>query len=72
MKRDWHVYLVTGEEVFITQICRHCGRARPLSAFGLRRMADGKVRSIPWCRECRSKPENFRTHRATLASEPAG
>jgi hypothetical protein len=27
---------------------------RPLSQFGLRRMADGSIRNQPWCRGCRS------------------
>jgi hypothetical protein len=27
---------------------------RPLSLFGLRKMADGAIRNQPWCRTCRS------------------
>jgi hypothetical protein len=27
---------------------------RPLSQFGLRKMADGAIRNQPWCRPCRS------------------
>ena len=48
------VFLATGEEVFITQVCTKCRRARPLRSFGLRRMADRKIRSIPQCKVCRS------------------
>ncbi len=48
------VYLADGTEVFITQVCTRCHRAKPLRAFGLRRMPDGKVRSIPQCRRCRA------------------
>jgi hypothetical protein len=48
------VYDVDGNEVFITLLCLKCRKVRPLSQFGLRRMADGAIRNQPWCRTCRS------------------
>jgi hypothetical protein len=39
--------------VFITLACLKCHKMRPLSQFGLRRMADGAIRNQPWCRACR-------------------
>jgi hypothetical protein len=35
-------------------MCLKCHKMRPLSQFGLRRMADGAIRNQPWCRPCRS------------------
>ena len=35
-------------------MCLKCHQMRPLSMFGLRRMADGSIRNQPWCRGCRS------------------
>jgi hypothetical protein len=40
--------------VLITLMCLKCHQMRPLSQFGLRRMADGSIRNQPWCRGCRS------------------
>ncbi len=54
--RPARVFTADGEEVLITLRCPHCRKVKPLSAFGLRRMADGKIRSCPWCRTCRSRP----------------
>jgi hypothetical protein len=48
------VFTDADEEVFITLICTACGKAKPLSKFGLRRMADGSLRNCPWCSPCRS------------------
>jgi hypothetical protein len=48
------VYDGDGTEVFITLMCLKCHKMRPLSQFGLRRMADGAIRNQPWCRTCRS------------------
>jgi hypothetical protein len=48
------VYDADGNEVFITLMCLKCSKMRPLSQFGLRRMADGAIRNQPWCRTCRS------------------
>jgi hypothetical protein len=53
-RRDPRVFDGQGREVSITTICCRCRRAKPLSAFGLRRMPDGKIRSIPWCKKCRA------------------
>ena len=47
------LFLASGVEVFITQVCLKCHRTKPLRSFGLRRVA-GVVRSIPWCKPCRS------------------
>jgi hypothetical protein len=48
------VYDAEGHEVLITLMCLKCHQMRPLSQFGLRRMADGSIRNQPWCRGCRS------------------
>jgi hypothetical protein len=53
-RRRSSVYDVDGNEVFITLLCLKCHKTRPLSQFGLRRMADGAIRNQPWCRACRS------------------
>ena len=50
------MYDADGNEVFITLMCLKCQKIRPLSQFGLRRMADGAIRNQPWCRTCRSAP----------------
>ncbi|HET6439935.1 MAG TPA: hypothetical protein VFG59_17855 [Anaeromyxobacter sp.] len=55
-RRRSSVYDAEGHEVFITLMCLKCGKIRPLSQFGLRRMADGAIRNQPWCRSCRSAP----------------
>ncbi len=61
-RRKSAVYDSEGNEVFITLICLKCQKIRPLSQFGLRKMADGSIRNQPWCRTCRSgtsaKPES--------------
>jgi hypothetical protein len=53
-KRRSSVYDADGNEVFITLMCLKCHKMRPLSLFGLRKMADGAIRNQPWCRTCRS------------------
>jgi hypothetical protein len=53
-RRRSSVYDADGTEVFITLMCLKCHKMRPLSQFGLRRMADGAIRNQPWCRTCRS------------------
>jgi len=53
-RRKSAVYDAEGNEVFITLMCLKCHRMRPLSQFGLRKMADGAIRNQPWCRTCRS------------------
>ncbi len=55
-RRRSAVYDSEGNEVFITLICLKCQKIRPLSQFGLRKMADGSIRNQPWCRTCRSGP----------------
>jgi hypothetical protein len=47
------VFDAEGNEVFITLVCLKCQQIRPLSQFGLRKMADGAIRNQPWCRSCR-------------------
>jgi hypothetical protein len=54
-RRRSSVYDAEGNEVFITLLCLKCHKTRPLSQFGLRRMADGAIRNQPWCRACRSE-----------------
>ncbi len=53
-RRKSAVYDADGHEVLITLMCLKCHQMRPLSQFGLRRMADGSIRNQPWCRGCRS------------------
>jgi len=53
-RRKSSVYDADGHEVLITLMCLKCHQMRPLSQFGLRRMADGSIRNQPWCRGCRS------------------
>jgi hypothetical protein len=53
-RRRSSIYDADGNEVFITLMCLKCHQMRPLSQFGLRRMADGAIRNQPWCRPCRS------------------
>ena len=53
-RRDARVFDAEGREVFVSQVCMKCRQTKPLKVFGLRVMADGKVRSIPWCSPCRS------------------
>jgi hypothetical protein len=54
-RRRSSVFDADGNEVFITLLCLKCHKMRPLSQFGLRRMADGAIRNQPWCRGCRSE-----------------
>jgi hypothetical protein len=54
MRRSPRVFDIEGREVFITMICSHCRLAKPLRAFGLRRMTDGSIRNCPWCKACRA------------------
>ncbi len=53
-RRKSAVYDADGNEVFLTLMCLKCHKMRPLSQFGLRKMADGAIRNQPWCRTCRS------------------
>jgi hypothetical protein len=53
-RRKSAVYDAEGSEVFITLMCLKCHKMKPLSQFGLRKMADGAIRNQPWCRPCRS------------------
>lgn len=38
-----------------TRLCPHCGKEKPQSEFGWRKMPNGEIRNQSWCRECRSK-----------------
>lgn len=64
------VFDAEGNEVFITLMCLKCHKMRPLSQFGLRKMADGAIRNQPWCRSCRSGGEKPAKRRAS-AEPPA-
>lgn|SRR5512133_1222443 len=71
-RRKSAVYDAEGNEVFITLMCLKCHKMKPLSQFGLRKMADGAIRNQPWCRPCRSgagaeKPKA--AHREPAVSE---
>jgi len=68
-RRKTSVYDAEGNEVFITLMCLKCHKMKPLSQFGLRKMADGAIRNQPWCRPCRSgagaeKPRGVRREAA--------
>lgn len=54
--RPARIFDQDGNEVFVTLTCPHCGKTKPLRAFGLRKMADGKIRNCPWCSACRANP----------------
>jgi hypothetical protein len=53
-RRKSAVYDADGNEVLITMMCLKCKSMKPLTMFGLRKMADGAIRNQPWCRTCRS------------------
>ena len=36
-----------------TRVCSNCGKEKPLSEFGFRKMADGTIRNQSWCKDCR-------------------
>jgi hypothetical protein len=73
-RRRSSVYDADGNEVFITLMCLKCRKMRPLSQFGLRRMADGAIRNQPWCRTCRSSASAERPGKieeAAVAADPS-
>jgi hypothetical protein len=68
-RRKSAVYDAEGREVLITLMCLKCHQMRPLSQFGLRRMADGSIRNQPWCRPCRSSSGSERPRRVREEAE---
>ncbi len=54
-RREPRVYDADRAEVFITMRCPRCRKSKPLRDFGLRRMADGRIRNQPQCVKCRAK-----------------
>jgi hypothetical protein len=71
-QRRSSVFDADGNEVYITLLCLKCHKMRPLSQFGLRKMADGAIRNQPWCRSCRSgKDEKPSRKRAAPVAEVA-
>lgn len=66
------VFDAEGREVFITQLCTKCHRSKPLAAFGLRRMPDGKIRSIPRCKACRGGEPRDRRQVPLFPRQPKG
>src|ERR671929_1552919 len=68
-RRRTSVYDADGNEVFITLMCLKCHKMRPLSQFGLRRMADGAIRNQPWCRPCRSDASPKRRREAAAPED---
>lgn len=70
-RRRSSVYDADGNEVFITLMCQKCHKMRPLSLFGLRKMADGAIRNQPWCRPCRSAAGSDKPRRETAPAEVA-
>jgi hypothetical protein len=73
-RRKSAVFDGDGNEVLITMMCLKCRTMKPLTMFGLRKMADGAIRNQPWCRTCRSgasakkKPEATEVDVATVAA----
>jgi hypothetical protein len=59
-RRKSAVYDHEGNEVLITMMCLKCKAMKPLTMFGLRKMADGAIRNQPWCRTCRSGASSAR------------
>src|SRR5512145_3419050 len=75
-RRRSSIYDADGNEVFITLMCLKCHKMRPLSQFGLRKMADGAIRNQPWCRPCRSaagadKPRRRESAETVESAAPA-
>src|SRR5512142_405893 len=70
-RRRSSVYDADGNEVFITLMCLKCHKMRPLSQFGLRKMADGAIRNQPWCRTCRSGSGAEKGGRSSRSEERA-
>lgn len=72
-RRRSAVFDADGNEVFITLVCPKCHKTRPLSLFGLRKMADGAIRNQPWCRNCRSGAgaKGSRGDSPTIVESPA-
>jgi hypothetical protein len=71
-RRRSSVYDAEGHEVLITLMCLKCHQMRPLSQFGLRRMADGSIRNQPWCRGCRSGAGTEKPRRRELEEAVSG
>ena len=36
-----------------TRLCPKCGKTKPLSEFGFRKMGSGEIRNQSWCKVCR-------------------
>ena len=70
-RRRSSVFDADGNEVFITIVCLKCHKMRPLSQFGLRRMADGAIRNQPWCKTCRSGTASDGPRRKKAVEAPA-
>ncbi len=73
-RRRAAVFDADGREVLISLMCLKCHTLRPLSMFGLRKMADGAIRNQPWCRVCRgasSGKKNAPAEEAAPAAAPA-
>ncbi|HEX7623192.1 MAG TPA: hypothetical protein VF400_06435 [Anaeromyxobacteraceae bacterium] len=70
-RRRSSVFDADGNEVFITIVCLKCHKTRPLSQFGLRKMADGAIRNQPWCKTCRSGTASDVPRRKKAVAEAA-
>jgi hypothetical protein len=76
-RRRSAVYDADGNEVLITMMCLKCRVMKPLTMFGLRKMADGAIRNQPWCRTCRSgastkkKPDHLEDSSSSVESSDA-
>jgi hypothetical protein len=70
-RRKSAVYDADGNEVLITMMCLKCRAMKPLTMFGLRKMADGAIRNQPWCRTCRSGAGSQKKKEAPVEVEEA-
>ncbi len=68
-RRKTAIYDADGAEVLITLMCLKCKSMKPLSMFGLRKMADGAIRNQPWCRGCRSHAGTPKPKKGELSPE---
>ena len=70
-RRKSSVFDGEGHEVLITMMCLKCRCMKPLTMFGLRKMADGAIRNQPWCRTCRSGASAKKKPEAAEVAEAA-
>lgn len=56
MRRDRRLFDSQGNEVLINLVCTGpCGQSKPFKEFGIRKVANGELRSISQCTACRGR-----------------